>query len=389
MWTSFFHMYPANSVQILVIESISVTVAMYCLIQFYVQLKTDLAHHRPFLKVLAIKLVIFLSFWQSFTISILTSSSLEAVKPTSKIAYPDLKVGIPAVLLCIEMTFFSILHLWAFPYAPYAKGATPAKFPISTPSINSGMDGPGPKQGGFLGMNAMIDAMNPWDLVKAFARGMKWLFVGRKTRENDSSYKNSGFDNDAVTLGDAGGLNKSDTAYNGAMGLPIANQFRRSNFGMPAATARDEEGDGLIAHAQPNPLNSGSANYAHPGKAYDYGQPANPPYPDNQRHDYSGQDIGAGGGRYNPNQDSTEYSSPYGKVQGRSIRPNDDPYQSADIGMAIGDSEPSRSQAYGDPRRPKPSEQWKNSSRATTPPAGEDERFFPGGQQGRPGGNVI
>jgi len=46
-------------------ESLSVTVAMYCLIQFYIQLKGDLAEHRPFLKVACIKLVIFFSFWQS------------------------------------------------------------------------------------------------------------------------------------------------------------------------------------------------------------------------------------------------------------------------------------------------------------------------------------
>lgn len=47
------------------IEGGCVSVAMYCLIQFYVQLKEDLAEHRPLLKVAAIKLVIFLSFWQT------------------------------------------------------------------------------------------------------------------------------------------------------------------------------------------------------------------------------------------------------------------------------------------------------------------------------------
>lgn len=49
----------------MVIEGSCVTVAMYCLIQFYVQLRADLAEHQPFLKVCAIKLVIFLSFWQT------------------------------------------------------------------------------------------------------------------------------------------------------------------------------------------------------------------------------------------------------------------------------------------------------------------------------------
>lgn len=51
-----------------VIEAASVTVAMFCLIQFYIQLKDDLAEHKPFLKVLCIKLVIFFSFWQTVRI---------------------------------------------------------------------------------------------------------------------------------------------------------------------------------------------------------------------------------------------------------------------------------------------------------------------------------
>lgn len=51
--------------QVLIIESIAVSIAMYCLIQFYVQIHTDIAQYQPFLKILCIKLVIFLSFWQS------------------------------------------------------------------------------------------------------------------------------------------------------------------------------------------------------------------------------------------------------------------------------------------------------------------------------------
>lgn len=47
------------------IEATCVTIAMYCLIQFYVQLKNEISEHRPLIKVAAIKMVIFLSFWQS------------------------------------------------------------------------------------------------------------------------------------------------------------------------------------------------------------------------------------------------------------------------------------------------------------------------------------
>ena len=49
----------------MVIEGGCVSIAMYCLIQFYIQLRSDLAEHSPLLKVVAIKLVIFLSFWQT------------------------------------------------------------------------------------------------------------------------------------------------------------------------------------------------------------------------------------------------------------------------------------------------------------------------------------
>ena len=49
----------------MVIEGACVSVAMYCLLQFYIWLKADLSDHKPGLKILAIKLVIFLSFWQT------------------------------------------------------------------------------------------------------------------------------------------------------------------------------------------------------------------------------------------------------------------------------------------------------------------------------------
>lgn len=246
------------------IEGGAVTVAMYCLIQFYIQLRKDLAPYSPFLKISAIKLVVFLSFWQSFMISILTSSTIDLVKPTAKMAYPDLKVGIPALLICIEMALFAVLHQWAFPWQPYAEGYQSSKYPASPI---------GPKQGGFLGLKALADAMNPWDLVKAFARGMKWLVWGVRHRESDPSYK-SNFDinnpnneNDMALDG--------NTAYKGTEHLPIANEFRRSKFGMPSPRPGDE-GAALIAHAQPNPLNAGGYT------------------PARQRYDADGQDIHPG-----------------------------------------------------------------------------------------------
>lgn len=87
---------------------------MFCLIQVYIQLKEALEAQKLFIKIVAIKLVVFLSFWQASAISVGTST-LHIVHPNKVLAYPDIKVGIPALLLCVEMALFALLHLWAFP----------------------------------------------------------------------------------------------------------------------------------------------------------------------------------------------------------------------------------------------------------------------------------
>lgn len=232
---------------------------MYCVIQFYIQLKEPLAEHKPFLKVLAIKLVIFLSFWQSSAISVGTST-LHLVEASAALAYPDLKVGIPSLLLCVEMAFFSILHLWAFPYSPYVPNAKVSFYPVPDPS--SGMPARenehGPPQGGFMGLKAFVDAVNLWDVVKAFGRGLRWLFVGVKRRHSDSSYTKNTNRNSLDTsyplkpFGLNAGAKSTDH-------LPIATQFRSSTFytgdknsplGPNRPGPRHEESAGLINNAQ-------------------------------------------------------------------------------------------------------------------------------------------
>ncbi|KAI4215290.1 MAG: hypothetical protein LQ351_002189 [Letrouitia transgressa] len=158
---------------------------MYCLIQFYVQLKEDLAEHRPLLKVAAIKLVIFLSFWQTLLISLLTSSG--AIKPSARFQTPDIKIGIPAMLLCIEMAIFAGFHLIAFPWQVYDIRRSAIVASESAPGFL-----PDPNTaylGGPFGVKAFLDAYNPWDLIKAVGRGFRWVTVGRRKREQDVSYK--------------------------------------------------------------------------------------------------------------------------------------------------------------------------------------------------------
>lgn len=237
---------------------------MYCIIQFYVQMKKPLDEHRPFLKVLAIKLVVFLSFWQITAVSIATSEKFKLLEPNSVVAYPDIKVGSPAAILCVEMAFFAVLHLWAFPYAPYVPGAKIVYYPSPDDRKDAPLEESVhlPPSGGFLGILAFLDAMNPWDFVKAFGRGMRWLFCGVRSREEDPSYGNrrmSTLDLDDLAKPNSPQLKSTRSTEH----LPIADEFRRSRFGISGMgmgmgmgmkqMSRVDEDAGLIAHAQPSP----------------------------------------------------------------------------------------------------------------------------------------
>ncbi|MBE3046897.1 OSTA/TMEM184 family protein [Candidatus Bathyarchaeota archaeon] len=232
---------------------------MYCIIQFYVQMRKPLKHHRPFLKVLAIKLVVFLSFWQITAVSIGTNESFKLFEPNHIIAYPDIKISSPAAVLCVEMAFFAILHLWAYPYAPYVPGAKTVYYPSPDertakllPRQESVHQAP---SGGTLGIMAFIDAMNPWDIVKAFLRGMRWLLCGVKRRKDDAGMGNGG-----MTSWDLDNLTNPNDAHlkdaRSTEHLPIADQFRRSRFEIDEGPEGAEDGAGLIAHAQPNPTSA-------------------------------------------------------------------------------------------------------------------------------------
>lgn len=241
-------------------EAVSVTIAMYCVVQFYIQLKDDLAPHRPFLKVLCIKLVIFFCFWQSWIISLLTADG-GPLKATDQIAGPDLRIGIPSMLTCVEMAIFAVLHLFAFPWKPYdLKRQSPLDTTLDGYSAQPTKYAHGPAR-------ALLDAINPWDIIKACGRGFRWLFHGARHRKNDPSYQTK---LDPVS---------TNTSYNGqtfagngeAISVP-SNIKRNEGFG-------DSDTTGLLSDAQANPyVHQGSSSYdgAYGPGASAYGSPPNP-----------------------------------------------------------------------------------------------------------------
>jgi hypothetical protein len=160
---------------IALVQGAFVLIAMYCLIQFHKQLKEDLAPHKPALKLLSIKLVMFVLFWQNWLLGLLASKG--PFKKNRYLADVDIQIGIPCMLVCFEMIIVACLHYWAFPCTPY--------------DIDHQLRGPDPPD--FYACpshQAILDALNPSDYARAAARGMRWLFHGVHHRRNDTSYQN-------------------------------------------------------------------------------------------------------------------------------------------------------------------------------------------------------
>ncbi|KAF2875311.1 organic solute transporter Ostalpha-domain-containing protein [Massariosphaeria phaeospora] len=247
-----------------VFQGISVTIAMYCLIQFYVQLKDDLAPHRPFLKVLCIKLVIFFCFWQSWIISLLTGKS-GPLKASEKIAGPDLRIGIPSMLTCVEMAIFAVMHLFAFPWKPYdlRKTRSPTQAPpgsIPTKDYTRYAHGPA---------RALLDALNPWDIIKACGRGFRWLTVGVRNRRTDPSYQKKLEPTPSET-----GYGQGPTfAGNGEAAMEF------TKFGKASDKTGSEDSDtiGLLSHAQTDPYVQQGSYHVADDRSYGYYSSHSPP----------------------------------------------------------------------------------------------------------------
>lgn len=141
------------------------------------------------------------------------------------------------------MAIFSILHLWAFAWQEYS-----TKRVQDVEATDFYGDSKTTYQGGFWGLKALLDALNPLDLLKAISRGLRWLFVGRKKRMQDPSYQ---VPSEQIGLDQAGNApgTTTNTAYEGAGALMAGGR-----------TSPDQEGDVLLSHAQPNPTAHGHSN---------------------------------------------------------------------------------------------------------------------------------
>ncbi|KAF9881416.1 duf300 domain-containing protein [Colletotrichum karsti] len=177
-----------------VISVATLITAMHCLFQFYYQSMEHLEPHKPVLKFMAIKIVVFLTLMQDYILDAIVGKDDQPLGPTDAISYPSLSIGVPNLLLCLEIFGIGILHLYAYPWSPYvlptSSGVVVSEgHSVEPDSGDSGAKG-GPtmvdilpeagvgySQGGFLGWTAYLDALNFSDFAIALYNGVFWVFM--------------------------------------------------------------------------------------------------------------------------------------------------------------------------------------------------------------------
>ncbi|KAF5386218.1 hypothetical protein D9615_002233 [Tricholomella constricta] len=106
------------------IDFVSISVALYGILLFYSLTKEELQGRRPLAKFLAIKLIVFFTFYQSFVFSALSGKIIHA---TEYWTATNIANGLNALAVCVEMIFFSAFMLWAYPWKEYKRRpGTPA-----------------------------------------------------------------------------------------------------------------------------------------------------------------------------------------------------------------------------------------------------------------------
>jgi hypothetical protein len=93
--------------------------ALYFLIQFYQVTKDDMREIRPLPKFLAIKAVVFLTFWQGVVLAGLVN--LKYIKQVAEYTAEDVATGFNDFFVCIEMFFAALWHLYAFPLSDFKR----------------------------------------------------------------------------------------------------------------------------------------------------------------------------------------------------------------------------------------------------------------------------
>ncbi|KAJ5984242.1 hypothetical protein N7481_006341 [Penicillium waksmanii] len=153
-----------------IIGILSLGVAIVAILGFYTNLKGYMKEHQPLLKLLAFKLVVGLEFLEQIIFTILHST--DALKPSDTLSYADTIIGLPTLLICLQMVPFAFLFYYAYSVKPYKTSNARVKHSSDSQQylavVDSETGGHYIKryQGGPLGVFAWLALFNPVDFFR-------------------------------------------------------------------------------------------------------------------------------------------------------------------------------------------------------------------------------
>ncbi|KAJ5720452.1 uncharacterized protein N7483_008386 [Penicillium malachiteum] len=143
------------------LQEVSVTIAINAVIRFYANTKDYMKEHKPLLKLLSFKLIVGLIFLEQIIFMVLESSSI--FKPTKKLSYADVHMGLPTMVICVQMVPFAIFMHFSFNKKPYIVKQSGQNFEMVPEADEKGRPIPRSYQGGPGGLHAWLAYMNPME----------------------------------------------------------------------------------------------------------------------------------------------------------------------------------------------------------------------------------
>jgi len=102
-----------------IIQNVSIFLALSGLVAFYHATRDFLAWCNPFPKFICIKGVVFMTFWQGMTIHIIAKFIYQVENPV------DWSRRVQNFVICLEMLFFAVAHVFVFPTEEWKPGYRP------------------------------------------------------------------------------------------------------------------------------------------------------------------------------------------------------------------------------------------------------------------------
>ncbi|CAG8428427.1 unnamed protein product [Penicillium salamii] len=103
---------------ITVVTSLSTSVAVNAILQFYTKMKGYMKEHHPLTKLVAFKLIVGLVWVEKIIFLILTGT--QTIIPGQQLTVNDVLIGFPNLIICFQMVPISFFILYAYPTKPYA-----------------------------------------------------------------------------------------------------------------------------------------------------------------------------------------------------------------------------------------------------------------------------